>query len=146
MPYSPELVQANTASRERLRALFARLNDAQYTISLDEDWTVGTALAHVAFFDRRAIDILGRGERESISDSPTDIDILNRALLPFLRALSPAAISKLTLETAETLDAKLAALSDNLLDQIAALPESPFSLDRSEHRNEHIDQIETVLS
>src|SRR6266536_2277425 len=81
MPYDPTLIQENTASRERLRALLAHLDDAQYNISLDADWTVGTALAHVAVFDCRAVEILQQWERSGVTPSPNDPDIINAALL-----------------------------------------------------------------
>lgn len=145
MPYDPTLIQENTASRERLRALLAQLDDSQYNISLDADWTVGTALAHVAVFDSRALAILRQWERAGVAPSPNDVDIINAALLPFLCELPPASISKLVLESAEKLDAKLAAVPDAVLDQFETVAEHPFSLSRAKHRNEHIDQIKAAL-
>ena len=145
MPFSVTLAQENTASRERLRSLFSRLDDSQYNIPLDADWTVGTALAHVAVFDCRAFEILQQWERAGVAASPNDVDIINAALLPFLRELSPASISKLALDYAEKLDTKLAAVSDAVLDQFDTVAQHPFSLSRAKHRNEHIDQIEQAL-
>jgi hypothetical protein len=145
MPYDPNLILENSASRARLRALFARLTDAQYDIPLDSDWTVGTALAHVAVFDSRALEIIDLWSKNGVAPSPSDVDVLNAALLPFLRALPPAAISKLVIDLAEKLDAKLAALPDSVLDQFDTVAQHPFSLSRANHRNEHIDQIQRVL-
>ncbi len=146
MPYDPILSSQNNASRERMRALFARLDESQYALPLGNDWTIGTALLHVAVFDRRAIEILERWERDGVSPSPNDADIINAALLPFLRALPTSAIPNLALEFADALDAKLAALPDAVLDQFETTAAHPFNLSRAAHRNEHLEQIEQALN
>ncbi len=146
MPYDPTLIEQNNASRAGMRALFEKLSDAHYAIPLDNDWTIGTTLAHVAVFDSRAIQILNRWEREGVAPSPNDVDVINAALIPILRALPPASIKTLVLELAETLDAKLAALPDNVLEQFETVGGKPFNLSRAKHRNEHIEQILTALN
>mgnify|MGYP000011635016 FL=1 len=146
MPYSSELAKQNTASRERLRTLFERLTDAQYAMPLDNEWTIGTTLAHMAVFDARAIQILERWEREGVAPSPNDPDIINATLIPFLRGLLPADIQTLTLEFAEKLDAKLAALPDHVLEQFETTGGKPFNISRAKHRNEHIEQILAALN
>lgn len=146
MPYSSELIQTNDASRAALRALLAKLTAAQYKIVLDADWTVGSTLAHVALFDHRALRILERWEREGVSPSPNDTDIMNAAVLPFLQALAPADIARMVVEFADALDAKLASLPDNILDQFETTGGKPFNLSRAKHRNEHIEQIMRALA
>jgi hypothetical protein len=89
---------------------------------------------------------LNRWEREGVSPSPNDVDVINAALIPFLRALPPVAIKNLTLELAETLDARLAALPDSILDRFETTGGKPFNLSRAKHRNEHIEQIESALA
>lgn len=145
MPYDPTLISENTASRERLRALLDRLTDAQYNIQLDTDWTIGTTLAHIAVFDRRAIEILDHWEKHGMAPSPNDPDIINAALLPFFRELPPVAIKKFALEFADTLDAKLTTLSDKVIEQWVTVADHPFNLSRAKHRNEHFEQIERAL-
>jgi hypothetical protein len=145
MPYDSELVTTNKISRERLRDLMARLSGEQYSLPLDSDWTVGTALAHIAFYDRRAIDILEKWEREGAAPSDNDPEIINAALMPFLRLMPPAPIGRLALEYAEILDAKLPMLSDDILESWNTVLEHPFNLSRAKHRNEHLDHIEEAL-
>lgn len=145
MPYSKELIQANDASRAALRALLAKLTDAQYKIILDADWTVGSTLAHVALFDRRALEILNRWERVGVAPSPNDTDMMNAAVLPFLKAIPPAEIARMVVEFADALDAKLAAMPDAILDQFETAGGKPFNLSRAKHRNEHIEQITRAL-
>lgn len=145
MPYDPILISQNNISRERLRDLLDRLADSQYNIQLDTTWTIGAALAHIALFDRRAIEILELWERQGVTPSPNDPDIINAALLPFLRELPPTAIKKLAMESAETLDAKLVALPDDVIEQFVSVGDHPFNLSRAKHRNEHFEQIERAL-
>lgn len=145
MPYPAELVQANNESRARLHALLARMTDADYAIPLDADWNVGTALAHVAVYDFRVIEILNRWESVGVAFSDIDVEVFNPTVLPFFRELSPPAIKKLTLEAADACDAKLENLSDAIFDQYATTGGSAFALSRANHRNEHIDQIQAVL-
>ena len=146
MPYDPKLIAENNASRERLRALLERLTDEQYNLPLDTDWTIGSTLAHIALFDKRAIEILDLWEKQGVAPSPNDPDIINAALLPFLRELPPAAIKQLSLEFAETLDAKLITLPDAVIDQFVSVGDHPFNLTRAKHRNEHFEQIEQALN
>ncbi len=146
MPYPTEFSQANDASRAALRALLAKLNDAQYKIVLDDDWTIGSTLAHVALFDRRALEILKRWERQGVAPSPNDIDMMNAAVLPFLQALAPADIARMVIEFADALDAKLASLPDTILDQFETQGGKPFNLLRAKHRNEHIEQITRAIA
>lgn len=146
MPYPAEFVQANVASRAALRALLAKLTDAQYKIVLEGDWTVGSTLAHVALFDHRALNILQRWEREGVAPSPNDTDMMNAAVLPFLQVIPPAEIARMVNEYAGALDAKLAALPDSILDQFETAGGKPFNLLRAKHRHEHIEQITRALA
>lgn len=146
MPYPAEFVQANDASRTALRALLAKLTDAQYKIVLEGDWTVGSTLAHVALFDHCALNILQRWEREGVAPSPNDTDMMNAAVLPFLQVIPPAETTRMVIEYAGALDAKLAALPDRILDQFETAGGKPFNLLRAKHRNEHIEQITRTLN
>lgn len=51
MPYDPNLISQNNASRERLRALLERLTEPDYNIPLDTGWTLGVTLAHIALIE-----------------------------------------------------------------------------------------------
>ena len=51
------------ASTLRIRALAARLTDTEMQHPVGEHWTVGIAFAHLAFWDRRVLDLLDRTER-----------------------------------------------------------------------------------
>jgi hypothetical protein len=44
-------VAENEAERGRLKALVARLTDADMARTMSEDWTIGIGLMHLAFWD-----------------------------------------------------------------------------------------------
>ena len=50
-------LEKNTAERERLRALVARLGDDELRSSVNEHWTVAGILGHIGFLDARALSL-----------------------------------------------------------------------------------------
>jgi hypothetical protein len=140
---SKDFVARNDSERARLEQLVRRLNDADMAQPLDGGWTVGDALAHLAFYDRRAAILLERFAREGVSASPYDYETLNEALLPLTRRIPPREIAAEVLAAADAADQAAAAVSEEL---IAAISErNEVRPDRSEHRRSHIDQIEAAL-
>jgi hypothetical protein len=141
-------IAENDAERERLRALVARLSDDDLRRPMPGGWTVAAALAHAAFWDARAIALMdrwARGVAPSTADyEPEDVDWLNDATMPFFLALAPRDAAQLTLRLAEEADAKVAAMSDELLARVHAAG-TPFDLSRANHRREHVDDIERLL-
>lgn len=141
-------IAANDAERERLRVLVTRLGDADLGRPMPAGWTVAAVLAHLGFWDARAIALLdkwGRGGASSKADyAPDDIDWINDAGKPLCLALPPREAARLALRLAEEVDAKVAALDDEALAAIRAAG-SPFNLARAVHRKTHLDEIERVL-
>ncbi len=136
----------NDAQRERLRALVERLSDADLARPLSAGWTIAGALAHLAFWDQRALVLLERWERGGPGATPPpinhdDVDSINDAAKALCLALPPRAAARLAVSTAEAVDRKVAALPD---DRVAAnvAAGSPLNLLRAQHRREHLDEIE----
>ena len=107
-------IAENAAELRRLRALVERLSDADLARPTPGGWTVAASLAHVAFWDQRILFWLDRWER---GESPrqleeADIDWINDAGKPLCLALPPRVAARLTVEIAEEVDRRLAALSD----------------------------------
>src|SRR5205807_8084529 len=122
MSVDRSFVGENSRQRERLKALVSRLSDANLRRLLGEGWTVSTALAHMAFWDRRAFGMLERWERGE-APSPADPVGLNAALLPEWLALLPREAARLAVEAAEAVDRKAESLSVELVEKIAATGE-----------------------
>jgi hypothetical protein len=142
---TPDLNSANTASREALRALVARLTDQDLARDLGEGWTVAGMLAHLGFYDARVLALLRRWEAgTAVGASPLDAEAVNQAKQPYFQLLPARAAADLTLRLADECDAAVAALTPDRVAQIAAAG-SPARLDRAHHRWEHIEQIERAL-
>jgi hypothetical protein len=141
--------QENAASRRRLETLVRRLSEADLARSTHYGWTVAALLAHLAFWDQRMVVILKRWKEEGFDASPIDSVAVNDALKVICHALEPRSAAELARTAAEQIDAELAALPPDLFQQIeahAAASSTQFRMNRSLHRNAHLDDIELLLS
>ena len=142
-------VAENDTARARLRDLVSRLSDAELSRPMPAGWTVAAVLAHVAFWDQRALVLLERWEQEGPEAAPavpgdTDVDWINDASKPLLLAVPPRRAADLAVAIAEAVDRKAEALADALVARNAAAG-SPVNLVRAQHRREHLAEIERAL-
>jgi hypothetical protein len=140
-------VAENDAERERLRSLVTRLSDQELSRPMPSGWTVAAVLAHIGFWDARAIYFLDRWgpSGEPSTYEPEDTDAVNNSAKPLCLALPPRDAARLALRLAEEADGKVQALSDAMLAKIAAKGGPPFNLSRAIHRKEHLDEIDSAL-
>jgi hypothetical protein len=139
-------IKANALTRDRLRAVVGRMNDADLARDLGDGWTVSTLLAHLAFYDLRAVALLDEWHRAgAVTESPLDAHTLNRAALPLFRSVPLRTAAELALSAAEAADSRVAELEldPDLLEKIEAAQPS-LDLNRGEHRQEHLRQLEQV--
>ena len=134
----------NARERERLRKLVARMTDEELKLPLGEGWTISSALAHLAFWDQRALVLLRKSKKSGVALSPVDTDTINDALLSLCLALSPRIAANLAASSAETIDNELEEAPPALIAKIEGLGEK-YRLYRSEHRKLHLDEIESFL-
>jgi hypothetical protein len=141
-------VAENDAERERLRSLISGLGDAELARPMPAGWTVAAVLAHIGFWDARAIYFLDRWARigKPSTYEPEDTDATNDAAKPLCLALPPRIAATLALRLADESDRKVAALTDAMLAKVQAAGNPPFNLSRAIHRKEHLDEIESVLA
>lgn len=141
-------VAENDAERERLRSLVTRLSDEELRRPMPAGWTVAAVLAHIGFWDARAIYFLDKWgpSGEPSTYEPEDTDAVNNSAKPLCLALPPRDAAQLALRLAEEADGKVQALSDAMLAKIRAKGSPPFNLSRAIHRKEHLDDIEHALS
>jgi hypothetical protein len=138
----------NDSERSRLRGLLDAISEADLRRPMPGGWTASGVLAHLAFWDARALHLTAQyaaGRQPSPSDAePEDVTWLNEAAKPLCLALAPREAANLALRLAEQTDQAVAALDDHTL---ASLQETgcPFGLSRAEHRREHLDEIERAL-
>ena len=143
MTMDRSFVELNRASTERIRALAARLSDADMQHPVGEHWTVAIVFAHIAFWDRRVMYVLDMTERDGKLFIP-EIDIfVNDLSLPLWAAIPPREAARIAIETAETLDKRLEEYSPALLEEIFNY--NKRWVVRSLHRGEHLDEAEAAL-
>jgi hypothetical protein len=141
-------IARNDTERTRLRALVARLSDTDLARSLPAGWTVAGVLAHLAFWDQRALALLERDLPSMSAAAPglrdEDVDWINDAAKPLCLALAPRRAADLAVAIAEEVDRRVAALSEDFITRNAAAG-GPVNLDRAEHRREHLKEIDQHL-
>ena len=140
-------VERNARELERMRALVARVAEGDLTRPVNEFWTVAGVLGHIAFWDARILalaDRLERGAPFSPTDKePEDVDWINDASRPLIHAIEPAELAQLSLRIAEETDRRVASLPAERM--YPADQDSPIYAFRSDHRGEHLDDIEAAL-
>jgi hypothetical protein len=145
VPIDPATLSRNREERERLRALVDRLSDEDLRRPIGPNWTVADALAHVAFWDRRALVLLERLEQGgTVGPSFVDVDVVNDAVFYLARRIPPRAAAEEAVAAAESIDARLEAAPADLTERNLAA-RGPLRLDRASHRREHRDEIERSL-
>jgi hypothetical protein len=137
-------VERNAASLQQLRRLVGRLGEAELARPLGEHWTVATALAHLAWWDRYALAAVDTWARTGQPPRTGEAHEVNEAALADWRHLPGPTAARMALEAAEAVDRRVAELTDALVQTIAA--ERPRLLDRSLHRGGHLPEIEQSTS
>jgi hypothetical protein len=136
-------IERNRAATSRMRALAARLTDEQMHHPVGENWTAAIALAHLAFWDRRVLNILQTTERAGKLSAPQIDVVTNDIALPLFAAIPPRAAARLAIEAADALDKRLEDFPPALLEEINPL--YPRWIVRALHRGEHLDEIDAAL-
>ena len=144
MPIDPAMVNENAAERRRLEALAGRLSDADLQRDLGDGWTVAVALAHLAFWDRRAVLVLERWQRDGKLPDDPEADLLNDSLLDEWRLLPPRRAAELAVAAAQAVDLTIERLDARVADAVRGRGED-WRLRRAAHRREHLDQIDRAL-
>jgi hypothetical protein len=141
-----EYVRANDESRARLRALIERLDRTGLARSVSPGWSVSALLAHLAFWDRfNAHRWRSRLAGTQLPALDVLDDLINDSALPAWNALPPESAARDALASAEEGDAFVAALTPEITSRWLA-EGRPRSLYRSEHRREHLDDIDRALA
>ena len=137
-------VEENAKERERLRALVERLTDKELSLTLENGWTIAVAFAHLAFWDQRSLILMRKWKTDGVAPSPIDMDVTNDSLLPLWLALEPRIAANLAVSSAEAIDREIEESPPEFIAAIENLGER-FRLYRSDHRKQHLDQIEELL-
>lgn len=139
----------NDAERERLVEIVHRLTPREHTLEAMPGWTIGSLLAHLAFWDRLVIERWTRATADGAAAPPglseALTDIINAASQAQWWALPGPVAGAEAIAAAEAVDAYVATLAPVQVTtaQTAGLDRL---VDRSRHRAEHLDAIEAALA
>lgn len=140
-----QYAQPNTAERAHLEKVIARLSPSDHGRPAGgPGWTVGGLLAHLAFWDTRALVLLARWKKEGIGPSPIDIDVFNESMRPLCNAVAASVIAKMAVETAAAIDEEIDSLSPEMLANVER-DGKPVRLNRGLHRTHHLAQVEKAI-
>ena len=137
-------VSENAAELEHLQALVRRLTDEQLARQLEAGWTVSAVLAHLAFWDQRALVLLDKWAKEGIGPSPVDTDVVNEVTRLLCLAIPPRAAAELAVECARQIDQAIERLSPERVADIESIG-TTVRLNRAHHRRDHLGEIEKAL-
>jgi hypothetical protein len=142
-----EGAQRNAASRDRIQALGDRAAAGPIP-SVDDDggWGPSVIIAHLGFWDRIALARWQRAGDDGLPAplAPTVADLVNDASFEQWAALDIETATRLAVDAAAAVDRYLEALPP---ERAEAARTAGFArlVDRSLHRNEHLDAVERAL-
>lgn len=137
-----KIFQANRESTERMRTIINRLSDEELSKSVGSDWTISITFAHLALWDQRVILVIESAHKNNKLHAPFYDHQLNDILTPTLSAIPVREAASMAIATAEKLDHELEECSLQLIEEMKEVNER--LIDRSIHRNLHLDEIENA--
>ncbi|HVN54474.1 MAG TPA: hypothetical protein VMT46_09095 [Anaerolineaceae bacterium] len=141
--HSP-ITAENNVEREHLVELIGKLSDQDLNHPLESGWTVSAVLAHLAFWDLRALTLLKKWAVDGVGPSPIDTDVVNEVVRHHCLAIAPPAAAHLAISAADAVDREIAQLTPRQMADIQEKGDA-IHLNRANHRREHLEQIERAL-
>jgi hypothetical protein len=138
------IIQENSAAHEQLARLVIRLTDEELSRPIEAGWTVAAALAHLAFWDARAVLLIEKWKGEGISPSPADTDIINDSAKILCLAIPPRAAAELAVRKSLVINRVIDNLAPEMIDGIQTIG-TVVHLNRSEHKRIHMEEIERAV-
>jgi hypothetical protein len=136
--------ERNRQQTTRLEAL-RRLSDDDLSRPIGNHWTVGVALAHMTYWDARALGTVEAWRRYGVPliGWTDEWGAVNNARLPIWRETPPRQALEEAITTAVALDGVIADLNPDEAEEVARVRYR--ILERALHRAEHLDEIEQAL-
>ncbi len=139
-----EIVRDNAQENAALRKRVESLSENELCTPMEAGWTVSAVLAHLAFWDLRAITLIEKWKREGVGDSPMDTDVVNETTRRLCLSIPPKAAVQLTLSAADEIDGLIKSLSPEMVEAIQTKGRT-VRLNRADHRRTHLGEIEKTL-
>jgi hypothetical protein len=138
----------NAEARRHLAELAMSLGADDLGLEVDDAWTVGALLGHLAFWDR-LVEARWRHAAESGTATPIGLDdelpdLINAAAIPAWRILDTRRAAALVVSAAEDVDALIAGLPAESVEGVLGEGRARL-VDRSLHRAEHLEMIDRAI-
>jgi len=140
-----ELNKDNASENAHLRKLVNQLSEAELRHPMEAGWTVAAVLGHMAFWDQRAIILIGKWQKEGVGPSAIDTDLVNESMRTLCLAIEPRAAAELAVRLADEIDQLIAGLTPAMLEAIQTKG-TTVNLRRANHRRTHLGEIEKALA
>jgi hypothetical protein len=137
-------IKDNASENDHLRKLVNRLSGEALRTPMAAGWTVSAVLAHLAFWDQRAITLIEKWKKEGISASPIDVEVVNEVTRRLCLAIELREAAKLAITLADEIDQVIRDLSPEMVKAISTKGIT-VRLNRADHRRTHLGEIEKVL-
>lgn len=139
-----DYVQRNAESRAHLLSLCHRISDEQLARIAFGDWTVSAVLAHLAFWDRIALERwnIFEKERQPVTQLP---ELINTGGAADWLATPPRTAVRLVLEAAAAVDKRIEELPEDLIEAARQVMDNPRMFERFHHREDHLSAIERII-
>jgi hypothetical protein len=137
------IFQANRESTDRMRKIIGHISEDDFVQRTGNDWTIAITLAHVALWDQRVIFVIESARKNNKLHAPFYDEQLNDILTPLLAAIPAQEAIRLAISTAERVDIEIEECPKELLAEMKEV--NIRLLDRSIHRNLHLDEIENTI-
>lgn len=142
MSVDRSFISLNKEATRKITSLISGLDTKQMATPVGQHWTISTALVHLAFWDRRVLNLV-ETIKQGLEMPPSDIEVVNDISLPLWLAVPPQDAVRLFIQSAETLDRELENLDPQKLETLNNI--EPRWVNRWMHRNDHIQDIENAL-
>lgn len=144
-----KIVRENEATRQALVELVSTLSEDSYRCPIGLHWTVATTLCHLCFWDQRALVMLKSWASGGTIEIPrldvASVNSINQAVNRIALEVPGTAAGRIAVESATAVDAFVARIGDELARRIEAAGFERY-LQRSLHRQEHLDKIRQALN
>jgi len=139
-----EIIQENGRGNVALRKMVEGVSQEDLRTPMEAGWTVSAVLAHLAFWDQRAITLIKKWKEEGVGDSVIDTDVINEVTRRLCLAIPPEEAAQLVITVADEIDQLIADLTPEMVEAIRSQGRT-VRLNRADHRRTHLGEIEKAL-
>ncbi len=139
-----EIIEDNARENAHLRRVVESMSAEELCLPMEAGWTVSAVLAHLAFWDQRAITLIDTWKKAGVGPSPIDTDVVNEATRRLCLAIAPHQAAELVVALADEVDRVIAGLTPEMVEAIQTRG-TTVKLRRADHRRSHLGEIGKAL-